>query len=48
MVEVGGPNDCRAAFVYCFDDEVVSGFEIYESSPFFFGKVGDFGVAIRV
>ena len=40
------PNDCRAAFVGCSDDEVISVFEIYESSPFFFGEVGGFGVAI--
>ena len=44
--EVGAPNDCRAAFVGCFDDEVISVFEIYEGSPFFFGEVGEFGVAI--
>ena len=43
----GAPNDCRAAFVGCFDDEVISVFEIYEGSPFFFGEVGEFGVAIR-
>ena len=48
MVEVGAPNDCRAAFVGCFDNEVISVFEIYESSPFLFRKVGDFGVAISV
>ena len=46
LVEVGAPNDCRAAFVSCFDDEVISVFEINEGSPFFFGKVGEFGVAI--
>ena len=33
------PNDCRAAFVGCFDDE---------GSPFFFGQVGEFSVAIEV
>ena len=47
LVEVGAPNDCRAAFVGCSDDEVISVFEIYEGSPFFFGEVGEFGVAIR-
>ena len=26
LVEVGAPNDCRAAFVGCFDDKVVSRF----------------------
>ena len=46
-VEVGAPNDCRAAFVGCFDDEVISVFEINEGSSFFFGKVGESGVAIR-
>ena len=35
------------AFVGCFDDEVISVFEIYEGSPFFFGEVGEFGVAVR-
>ena len=30
-----------------FDDEVISVFEINEGSPFFFGKVGEIGVAIR-
>ena len=48
LAEVGGPDDYRAAFVGCFDDEVIPVFEIYESSPFFFGKVGKFGVAIEV
>ena len=47
LVEVGAPNDGRAAFVGCFDDEVFSVFEIYEGSPFFFGEVREFGVAIR-
>ena len=47
LVEVGAPSDCRAAFVGCFDDEVISVFEIYEGSPFFFGEVREFGVAIR-
>ena len=47
LVKAGAPNDCRAAFVGCFDDEVISVFEIYEGSPFFFGEVRDFGVAIR-
>ena len=47
LVEVGGPNDYRTAFVGCFDDDVISGFEIYEGSSFFFGEVGEFGVAIR-
>ena len=47
MVEVGAPNDCRAAFVSCFDNKVISVFEIYEGSPFFFEEVGEFGVAIR-
>ena len=47
LVEVGAPNDCRAASVGCFDDEVVSVFEINEGNPFFFGKFGEFGVAIR-
>ena len=47
LVEVGAPNDCRAAFVGCFDDEALSVFEINEGSPFFFGEVGEFGVAIR-
>ena len=32
LVEVGAPNDCRPAFVGCFDDEVISVFEIYEGS----------------
>ena len=41
------PNDCCTTFVGCFDDEVISVFEINEGSPFFFGKVGEFGVAIR-
>ena len=41
------PNDCRAAFVGCFDDEVILVFDIYEGSPFFFGEVREFGVAIR-
>ena len=45
--EVGAPNDFRTAFVGCFDDEVISVFETYEGSPFFFGEVGEFGVAIR-
>ena len=48
LVEVGKPNDCRAAFVGCFDDEVILIFEIYDGSPFFFGKVAEFGVAIKV
>ena len=48
LVEVGASNDCRAAFVGCFDDEVISDFETYESSPFFFGEVGEFAVAIRL
>ena len=47
LVEVGAPNDCLAAFVGCFDDEVISASEIKEGSPFFFGEVGEFGVAIR-
>ena len=47
LVEVGAPNDCCAAFVGCFDDKVILVFEINEGSPFFFGKVGEFGVAIR-
>ena len=47
LVEVGAPNDCRAAFVGCFDDEVISVFEIYEGSPFFFGEAREFGVGIR-
>ena len=46
LIEVGAPNDCRAAFVGCLDDEVISVFEINECSPFFFGKVGEFGVTI--
>ena len=46
-VEVGALNDCRAASVGCFDDEVISVFEIYKGSPFFFGEVGEFCVAIR-
>ena len=41
------PNDGRAAFVGCLDDEVISVFEINEGSPFFFGKVGEFAVVIR-
>ena len=28
LVEVGAPNDCRAAFVGCFDNEVISLVEI--------------------
>ena len=44
----GAPNDSRAAFVGCFDDEVIPIFEICEGSPFIFGKVGEFGVAIKV
>ena len=48
FVEVGAPNDCRAAFLACFGDEVIPVFEIYEGSPFFFGKVGEFGVAMKV
>ena len=47
LVKVGAPNDCRAAFGGFFDDEVISVFEINEGSPFFFGKVEKFGVAIR-
>ena len=47
LVEVGAPNDCRAAFVGCFDDEVISAFEIYEDGPFFVGEVGESGAAIR-
>ena len=47
LVEVGGLNDCCAAFVDCFDDKVILVFEINEGSPFFFGKVREFGVAIR-
>ena len=47
-MEVGATNDCCAAFVGCFDDEVISVFEINEGSPFFLGKVGEFGVAIRL
>ena len=47
LLEVSAPNNCRAAFVGSFDDEVISVFEINEGSPFFFGKVGEFGVAIR-
>ena len=46
LVEVGAPNDFCTAFVGCSDDEVISVFEIYEGSPFFFGEVGEFGVAI--
>jgi len=47
LVEVGAPGGCRAAFVGCFDGGVISVFEIDEVSPFFFGGVGGFGVAIR-
>ena len=39
LVEVGGPNDCRVTFVGCFDEEIISIFEIYEDSPFSFGEV---------
>ena len=45
--EVGAPNDYGAAFVGCFDG-VIPVFEIYESSPFLFRRVGKFGVAIEV
>ena len=31
LVQVGAPNDYRAAFVGCLDDKVVRFFEIYES-----------------
>ena len=41
-VEAFAENRC-----FSFDDEVISGFEINEGSPFFFGKVGEFGVVIR-
>ena len=47
LVEVGAPNNCCAPFVGCSDDKVILVFEINESSPFFFGKVREFGVAIR-
>ena len=47
LVEDGAPNDCRAAFVGCFDDELISIFEINEGSPFFFGEVGEFDDTIR-
>jgi len=45
---VSAPNNCRVTFVGCFDDEVILVFEINEGSPFFFGKIGEFGVAIKV
>ena len=49
MVEFDGANDCRAASVGRFDGrEVISVYEIYEGSPFFFGKAGEFGVASKV
>ena len=41
-VEAFAENRC-----FSFDDEVISVFEINEGSPFFFGKVGEFDVAIR-
>ena len=47
LVEVCAPNDNGAAFVSCFDDEVIPIFEIYESSEFFLRKVGKFGFAIE-
>ena len=46
LVEVGAPNDCCAAFVGCFDYKGILVLDINEGSPFF-GKVGEFGVAIR-
>ena len=42
QVEAFAENRC-----FSFDDEVISVFEINEVSPFFFGKVGEFGVVIR-
>ena len=46
LVEVGALNYCPVALVSCSDYDVISVFEIYEDTPFFFGKVGEFGVAI--
>ena len=47
LVEVGAPNGCRATFVGCFDDEVISGLEINEGSPFFFVKVTICGLSLH-
>ena len=41
-VEVGAPPLSAALMTRSFQF-----FEIYEGSPFFFGEVGEFGVAIR-
>ena len=44
LVEFDAANDCRATFVGRCDDEVISVFEIYEGSPFFYGMAGEFCV----